>query len=275
LDRSADLRALAPVDRERLHARLHKQRRGVLASDGLQADRQAKKELNTQVRGVRSLERQAEKEQHEEADSGGDYGVAVRSALTAAGHPPLAAAGLNLPARRGQIAGRLDRVATKARRRPWGLENLRRWLRRGLEPTAPGGPPVGATSAWVKRGARLLETKGGRPAQQGRRGRSALLSKSRPAATQAKDPVGTEQLRGFVKVTKRSWGGLSPCHASPDLPRTTTDLEPRFGSQRSQERRASRRKQASPGLVVPGSVRGVARLATRLRPEEGLKVPAG
>ena len=37
----------------------------------------------------------------------------------------------------------------------------------------------------------------------------------------------------------------------------------------------SGRKQASPGLVVQGSVRVVASLATRLRPDEGLKLRTG
>jgi hypothetical protein len=45
--------------------------------------------------------------------------------------------------------------------------------------------------------------------------------------------------------------------------------EPLFGSHRYHERRASGRKQGSPGLVARGSVRGVASLATRLRPEGG------
>ena len=60
-----------------------------------------------------------------------------------------------------------------------------------------------------------------------------------------------------------------------DLPRTNNDWEHRFGSQRYHERRASGRKAASPGLVVMGSVRVVAGLATRLRPEEGLELPSG
>src|SRR5262249_5046904 len=60
-----------------------------------------------------------------------------------------------------------------------------------------------------------------------------------------------------------------------DLPRTNNDLEQLFGSHRYHERRASGRKGASPGLVVRGSVRVLAGLATRLRPEEGLQLPLG
>jgi hypothetical protein len=48
-----------------------------------------------------------------------------------------------------------------------------------------------------------------------------------------------------------------------DLPRTNNDLEHVFGSTRYHERRATGRKQASPGLVVRGSVRVVAAVATQ------------
>jgi ElaB/YqjD/DUF883 family membrane-anchored ribosome-binding protein len=117
------------------------------------------------------------------------------------------------------------------------------------------------------RGVRTLERKAKKesdqPATEVRRGLSALLSKIREAARQAKDAVGAEQLRRFVKVTKNWWGGWFHCYDSPDIPRTTNDLEHRFGSHRYPERRASGRKQASPGLVVQGAVRVVASLATR------------
>jgi hypothetical protein len=134
---------------------------------------------------------------------------------------------------------------------------------------------VRATYRWVKRVARLLENKAKQPAQQVRRGLSALLSKIGQAAKKAKEPGVAEQLRRFVKVTRSYWAGLFPCSTSADIPRTNNDLEHLFGSQRYHERRASGRNQAAPGLVVQGSVRGVASLATRLRPEEGLKLRTG
>ena len=142
----------------------------------------------------------------------------------------------------------------------------------GLSQTASSWPPVRATYRWVRRVARLLENKGKQPAKQVRRGVSALLGKIRQAAAQAKDPAVAEQLRWFVKVTKSYWSGLFRCYTSSDIPRTNDDLERLFGSHRYHERRASGRKQAAPGLVVQGSVRVVASLATRLRPEEGLKL---
>ena len=52
----------------------------------------------------------------------------------------------------------------------------------------------------------------------------------------------------------------------PELPRTNNDLEHCFGSARYHERRASGRKGASPALVVRGSVRLLAAVAT---PPEG------
>jgi len=134
---------------------------------------------------------------------------------------------------------------------------------------------VRATYRWAKRVARHLGKKGKRSGKEVRRGLSGLLSKIRKAASESKDPVVAEQLRWFVKVTKSYWGGLFRCYDSADIPRTNNDLEHLFGSHRYHERRASGRKQASPGLVVQGAARVVASLATRLRPEEGLKLPTG
>jgi hypothetical protein len=78
-----------------------------------------------------------------------------------------------------------------------------------------------------------------------------------------------------VKVTKGWWPGLFKCYQSAEIPRTNNDLEHLFGSCRYHERRASGRKVASPGLVVSGSVRLMSGLATRLRPDEGLRLPVG
>ena len=71
----------------------------------------------------------------------------------------------------------------------------------------------------------------------------------------------------FRKVTRSSWSGLFYCYDVVDLPRTNNDLEHLFGAHRYHERRCSGRKVASPGLVVRGSVRLPAAVATRLRGE--------
>jgi hypothetical protein len=269
--RKAVTRALPGVPNQLCH--FHYLREA--AKPTYEADRHAKKELKKCVRGVRPIERQAEKEQSKEAEIVRDYCCAVRAALTDDGRPPLAASGLKLHERITKVVASLDRVAAKSGRLPRGLERLRRLLRRGLEETAPLWPPVRQTYRWVKRVAGLLDNKRKQPARQVRRGLSALLSKIRQAADRARDPTVAEQLRWFVKVTKSYWSGLFHCYTSADIPRTNNDLEHLFGSHRYHERRASGRKQASPGLVVQGSVRVVASLATRLRPEEGLKLPPG
>jgi hypothetical protein len=190
-----------------------------------EADRHAKKGLKKRVRGVRPVERQAEKEASGEAEVVHDYCAAVRAALTDDGRPPLAASGLKLQERLALIAARLGRVANKAGRLPRGLERLRRLLRRGLEQAATFWPPIRATYRWVKRVARLLEDKKKQPAKQVRRGLSALLGKIRQAADPTKDLTVAEQLRHFVKVTRSYWSGLLHCYASSDIPRTNNDLE--------------------------------------------------
>src|SRR5262249_38074836 len=133
-----------------------------------------------------------------------------------------------------------------------------------------GGPTGGARGGgggWGRKG-------GGAPGQGGTGAGRDCRTTARPRQ-KAKDPVVAEQLRHLVRVTRSYWSGLFHCYTSADLPRTNNDLEHLFGSHRYHERRASGRKQGSPGLVVQGSVRVVASLATRLRPEEGLKLRTG
>jgi len=59
-----------------------------------EADKHAKKELKKHLRGVRPLERAVEKRTDDEAEAIRGYCLAVRSALTDDGRPPLAAPGL-------------------------------------------------------------------------------------------------------------------------------------------------------------------------------------
>jgi hypothetical protein len=245
-----------------------------------EADRHAKKELKKRVRGIRPIERQAEKQaesdpEDEEAELVRGYCAAVRAALTDDGLPPLAAAGLKLQDRLRQIAASLDRVAARAGSLPGGLKRLQQLLRRGLEETAALFPPVREAFKWVKRVARILKNEDQLPAAKVRRRLVQLLARMRRAAATAGDPSVEKGLKHFVKVTKSYWPGLFGCYASPDLPRTNNDLEHAFGSHRYHERRASGRRRASPGLVVLGSARVISSLATRLRPEEGLVLRPG
>jgi hypothetical protein len=241
-----------------------------------EADRHAKKELKKRVRGVRPSERAAEAEADDaEAEVVRGYCAAVRAAVTDDGLPPLIASGLRLHERLEAVAASLDRVQVLAGPLPVGLRKLRELLRRGLEETAALWPAVRVAYRWVKQVADVLANKARRPAADVRQRLSQILRNIRRAAARAEAEALRAQLQHFVKVTKSYWPGLFRCYAVKDLPRTNNDLEHLFGSHRYHERRASGRKRASPGLVVMGSVRLVAGLATRLRPEEGLQLPSG
>jgi len=78
-----------------------------------EADRHAKKLLKKEVRGVRPIERALEGREDDEATAARGYCLAVRSALTDDGRPPLCAAGLRLHDRLGAIHASLERVAEK------------------------------------------------------------------------------------------------------------------------------------------------------------------
>jgi hypothetical protein len=78
-----------------------------------EADRHAKKELKKRVRGVRPIERAVESRHDAEAEAIRGYCLAIRSALTDDGRPPLAASGLKLKGRLEAIAASLDRVTQR------------------------------------------------------------------------------------------------------------------------------------------------------------------
>jgi hypothetical protein len=245
-----------------------------------EADRHAKKELKKRVRGIRKIERQAEKEAEADEDDAEaeivrGYCAAVRAAWTDDGLPPLAASGLKLQDRLSRIAASLDHVAALAGGLPGGLKRLQQLLRRGLEETSALWPAVRASYQWVKRVARILKNEEHLPAKQVRRRLTQLLVRVRRAAATADEPTVAAGLRHFLKVTKSYRPGLFYGYDSADLPRTNHDLEHAFGSHRYHERRSSGRRQASPGLVVTGSARVISGLATRLRPEEGLVLRPG
>ena len=245
-----------------------------------EADRHAKKELKKRVRGIRKIERAAEKKTEDGEDDAETevvrgYCAAVRAALTDDGLPPLAASGLKLHDRLSRIAASLDQVAAKAGDLPGGLVRLRQLLGRGLEETADLFPAVRESYKWVKRAARILKNEEGLSAKKVRRRLVQLLVRMRQATATTTEPSVRTGLKQFLKVTQSYWPGLFRCYESPEVPRTNNDLEHAFGSHRYHERRASGRRRGSPGLVVTGSARVISGLATRLRPEEGLVLRPG
>lgn len=78
-----------------------------------EADRHAKKELKKQVRGIRPIERALEGRTDEETEAMRSYCLAVRSALTDDGRPPLCASGLLLYQRLSLISASISRVEEK------------------------------------------------------------------------------------------------------------------------------------------------------------------
>ena len=125
--------------------------------------------------------------------------------------------------------------------------------------------PVGAAYDWVLRAAAILANVAGRPAKAVKASYRGLLGAMTRHAGRAGELAGA--LGRFGKVTRSYWPGLFRCYEVDELPRTNNDLEQLFGSHRYHERRCSGRKVASPGLVVRGSVRVPAALATRQRGE--------
>src|SRR5215210_6084089 len=83
------------------------------AKEVYEADRHAKKELKKRIRGVRPIERELEGRNDPEAEAVRGYCLAVRSAITDDGRPPLSASGLKLHERLSAIRNSVERVSKK------------------------------------------------------------------------------------------------------------------------------------------------------------------
>jgi len=141
---------------------------------------------------------------------------------------------------------------------------LHRLLRKGLEATAPLWPPIQTAYDWVHQAAHLLANHQGQDGASLQQAYQDLLTTM--TVQQATLGTLTAAVTHFRTVTASYWPGLFTCYAVPGLPRTNNDLEQYFGAARHLERRATGRKGASPALVVRGSVRVVAAVASRLQP---------
>jgi hypothetical protein len=120
--------------------------------------------------------------------------------------------------------------------------------------------PIRLTYSWVHRAAHILKNEEGLGVEQLRREYRYLLCEMSSHREEAGYLSGAVSL--LLKVSRSYWKGLFRCYRFADLPRTNNDLEHLFGSARYNERRASGRKGASPAMVVRGSVRVVAAIAT-------------
>lgn len=114
---------------------------------------------------------------------------------------------------------------------------------------------------WVHRATHLLTNAEQLSANEVQQHYQSLLDEMRQEAGTS-EPL-QRMMTTFLKVTDSYWPGLFLCYAVSDLPRTNNDLEHVFGSTRYHDRRATGRKQASPGLVVRGAARIVASVASQ------------
>lgn len=176
--------------------------------------------------------------------------LAIRSALTDDGRPPLAAAGIQPRGRLEAIAPSRDRVTqcasqsapedqrTRGRTGTGGnqlLVRLPRLVRAGLETTTPLWPPIQVADAYLHRAAHLLANAGAldRPTVQER---YAELAAELPAAQDHQDHLDhldhldpgrprRPPAAHFLKVTASYWPGLLACYDVAALPRTNNGLE--------------------------------------------------
>ena len=141
------------------------------------------------------------------------------------------------------------------------------FLEKGLTQTAALWSDVQQGYTWVHRAAHILSNDEKQTATEVRHSYEDLLTEMEQISTPS-ETLST-MLSTFRKVTTSYWSGLFHCYGQADLPRTNNELEQYFGSARYHERRATGRKQASPGMVVRGAVRVVASVASRLHSFSG------
>ena len=171
---------------------------GEAAKPIYEADRHAKKELKKYIRGVRPIERAIEHRQDQKAEVIRGYCLAVRSALTDDGRPPLSASGLKLYERIAQITASLARLTEKGGL-PRELERMHSFLTKGLAETSALWTDVETGYQWVYRAAHLLTNDEKQAASQVRQHYETLL-------TEMEQTPKTSET-----VTQQMWSSGIPC----------------------------------------------------------------
>ncbi len=116
---------------------------------------------------------------------------------------------------------------------------------------------------WVHQAAIILDNETGQDAQTVQQTLSRLLNEMEHQKAQVGELA--EAIAHFLKVTRSYWSGLFHCYEVEGLPRTNNDLEHVFGQLRHHQRRVTGRKVAPASLVLRGSVRLIAVVATRIQ----------
>lgn len=140
---------------------------------------------------------------------------------------------------------------------------LKRLLSTGLEQIASLWTPLTVANDWVHQVATILDNETQHDAQTVQHNLSRLLNEMEHQKARAGELA--DGIEHFLKVTRSYWSGLFHCYEVEGLPRTNNALEHVFGQLRHHQRRVTGRKVASASLVLRGSVRLVAVVATRLQ----------
>ena len=120
-----------------------------------EADRHAKTQLKTHVRGVRPLECALEERSDPEAEAIRGYFLAIRNSLTDGGRPPLEASGLKLQERLTRDSATPLLVSNK-KSLPPALKHLCQIETSALSRTATLWPPIKSAYGLVYQAAHIL-----------------------------------------------------------------------------------------------------------------------
>ena len=141
------------------------------------------------------------------------------------------------------------------------MGRLRAVVATGLFATERLWAPLQTAQNWLQRAAQVLANEDGATGARVEERYRALLEE---IVTAQGDGAVAAWATHVYKVTRSYWRGLFHCYDLPEVPRTNNDFEQYFGTARHHERRATGHKRATCALVVRGSVRVVAAVATPL-----------
>lgn len=141
---------------------------------------------------------------------------------------------------------------------------MQRLLKKALQTTKTDWKTLACVYGWVHQLAQILDEEQDLSGAERQLGFHMVLLHMQQSATQLSMPW-QKSLAHFLKVTHSYVPHLFFCYDVPNLPRTNNDLEQSFGRVRCHERRATGRRGALPGLVVHGTVRVQAILATQMQ----------
>ncbi len=143
------------------------------------------------------------------------------------------------------------------------LVKLKGILGRALQKTASAWPELSQAYQWIHQAGKILENEAELPQSQVKKSFQELMK----SMSAGKKKVGSlaQGLEHFLKITRSYWPGLFHCYSVDGLPRTNNDLEQVFGSFRHHQRRCTGQKKSPTSVLLRGSCRLVAALATKVK----------